>query len=280
MNKVNAEDAKEFLSPYKIGLIATLDDEGDPHITMISTLMNKGEDKMMIGEFIVGLSKEYIHKRPDTGFIIMGLKRDFWTGKMRFLEETTIAGDDFNLYNSMPLYRYNTYFGVNKVHYADLLEITEKKPLDMGGIIKNALKVLFLKGKYAGDKKKIVMKPWARKLTAKIDTLMFIGYVGEDGFPKLVPIIQGQSASTSRIVFTSKPYDEKLKDLKDGVRVAVFAANLSMETVLFKGVFHGFDKSDLGYVEIDKIYNGMPPKHGYVYPYQGQNKVDFSKEQE
>lgn len=273
MNKINVNDIKDFSNTYKIGLVAVKDSEGDMHVTLLSSLMNKGDDKMMIGEFIVGLSKDFIHKNPKTGFFIMNMSKEFWTGKMNFLPEVKTEGEDYIMYNSLPLYRFNTYFGINKVHYADLIDITERTKLNMGGIVINALKVAAAKIFMAGDKKKEVLKPWAKKLTAKIDTLMFISYEGEDGYPKLVPIIQGQSASSSRIVFTAKPYDKMLLDLKDNTRVAIFAMTLSMETVLVKGVFHGF-KNGFGYVDIDRVYNSMPPKHGYIYPQVKQVAVE------
>lgn len=273
MNKVNLDDAKDFDNAYKVGLVAVNDDIGDIHITLLSTLMNKGENKMMLGEFIVGLSKEFIHINPKTGFLIMNMNKEFWTGKMEFLPEVKTEGEDYVKFNSMPLYRFNTYFGINKVHYADLIDISQRTKLDMGGIIKNALKVMLKKPFMAGDKTKIVLKPWARNLTEKLDTLMFIGYIGSDGYPKLVPIIQGQSASFSRIVFTDKPYKAMLNDLKDNTRVAIFVMTLKMETVLVKGVFHGFEKG-YGYVDIDRVYNSMPPKHGYIYPPVKQVAVD------
>lgn len=272
MNKINLNDAKDFDNAYKIGLVAMRDSEGVIHVTLLSTLMNKGEDKMMLGEFIVGLSKEFIHKNPKTGFLIMNMNKEFWTGKMDFLPEVKTEGEDYIMFNSMPLYRFNTYFGINKVHYAQLIDISARTKLNMGGVIINALKVAAVKPFMAGDKKKQVLKPWARNMAAKLDTLMYIAYEGEDGYPKIVPIIQGQSASSSRIVFTKQPYGSMLTDLKDNTRVAVFAMTLKMETVLVKGVFHGF-KCGLGYVDIDRVYNSMPPKHGYIYPPVKQTAV-------
>jgi len=264
MNKVSAKDALDLDNPYKVALVAMLDDKKDIHITLLSSLMNKGEDKMMFGEFIVGGSKKYIYQNPDTGFFIMNTNKEFWTGKMHFTHSDT-EGEDYIHFNEMPLYRFNTYFGVNTVHYADLIDISEKQPLNMGGIIKNALKVTFFKPFLAGDKRKIVLRPWSQKFLAALAGLMFIGYVGEDGFPKIVPIIQGQSVSSSRIVFTMKPYDKMLSDLKDGSRVAIYGLSLAMEGVLIKGKFTKA-KGDFGYMDIDTVFNPCPPKHGYVYP--------------
>jgi len=37
-----------------------------------------------------------------------------------------------------------------------------------------------------------------------------------------------------------------------------------MENVLVKGVFSGFNKG-IATLKIDKVYNSMPPKMGYIY---------------
>lgn len=276
MNKVNLNDAKALDNPYKIGILATVGDDGDVHLTLITSLMNKGEDKMMFGEFVEGDSKKFIYKRPKTGFFIMGLDKNFWTGSMEFTHCVT-EGEDYVHYNEMPLFRYNTYCGVSVVHYADLIDISEKKPLNMAGVVANALRVSMFKGLVAGDKEKQVLRPWAQEFMAVLGNLMFVGYIGENGIPKVVPIIQGQTASSSRVAFTRAPYADMLKDLKDGVRVAVFGMDLDMQAVEVKGVFHE-GKMGMCYVDIDKVYNPVPPKAGYVYPELKQEAVDWADE--
>ena len=276
MNKVNLNDAKALDNPYKVGIIATIDDFGDPHLTLISSLMNKGEDKMMFGEFVEGDSKRFIYERPKTGFFIMGLDKNFWTGSMEFTH-CVYEGEDYVHYNEMPLFRYNTYCGVSVVHYANLIDISEKKALNMAGVIANAIKVSLFKGCVAGDKSKQVLRPWAQDFTAVLGNLMFIGFIGEDGTPKVVPIIQGQSASSSRLAFTRAPYKNMLKELKAGTRVAVYCMDLDMQAIEVKGVFKE-GKAGMCYVDIDKVYNPVPPKAGYVYPELRQEAVDWSTE--
>jgi hypothetical protein len=59
------------------------------------------------------------------------------------------------------------------------------------------------------------------------------------------------------------------------MRVCVLAFSMSMETVLVKGAFSGFDAKGYGYVEIDRVYNSMPPVHKYVYPETKPEAVRF-----
>ncbi|MBQ5953042.1 MAG: hypothetical protein IJQ88_08180 [Clostridia bacterium] len=276
MKKVSEKDAAVFDTPYKIALIAMTDEEKDLHIALISSLMNKAEERMMFGEFIHGSSKAYMKQAPGLGFLIMSTKKEFWTGTMRYTGSVT-EGEDYVHFNEMPLFRFNTYFGVSRVHYADLIDISERKVLDMPGVIANAVRVMLVKGRYAGDRNKRVLRPWAQQFLSITDNLLFIAYLDNNGVPKLVPIIQAQAASSSRIVLTKAPYREALADLTDGKRVAVYGMSLDMEAVLVKGFYHEVS-GGIGFVEIDKVYNPLPPKAGYIYPEKKQEAVDFSQE--
>ena len=263
MNKVRPEDAKEFDKAVKVGFLASVDKEGQPHVSLISSIMAKGEDQIIFGEFTEGESKKSIYERPNCGFFIMSLDKVFWTGKCSFTHSER-EGEDYIHFNEMPLFRYNTYCGISVVHYSDLVDISEKRPLNMAGVILNALRIMLFKGLVSKSDKNI-LRPWAKKFLAGLVTLEFICYIAEDGFPKIVPIIQAQSAGTDRIAFTRAPYKDMLSDLKEGTYVAVYGLSLDMEAVEVKGTFHE-GKAGICYVDIDKVYNPLPPKVGYVYP--------------
>lgn len=275
-NQINPADMKDFDNPYKIALIAMADGTGDLHTCLVSSLCNKGSDQMMFGEFVRGISKQLIYKYPKTGFLIMSVSRDFWIGSMDFTHFVT-EGEDYVRMNEYPLFRFNTYFGVSEVHYANLKKISDRIKLNMPGVIANAVRVMATKGLHAGDRAKQVLRPWAKKFLSGLVTLKFVAYMGEDGYPKLVPIIQAQTASSSRLVFTKAPYTKMLSDLKNGVRVNVYGMSLDMEVILVKGTYYK-GKLGLGYVEIDKVYNCAPPKPGWIYPDLQNDAVDFSNE--
>ena len=278
MKTVNPNDYKDLDNAYKIALVAVEEGNGDLHTCLVSSLTNKGEDKMMFGEFITGITKDLIHEHPKTGFLIMSISRDFWTGKMDFTH-LVHEGEDYVKMNEYPLFRFNTYFGVHTVHYADLVDISERRPINMPGVIANAVRVILAKAANAGPKAEVkpALRPWAQQFLNGLMTLKFIAYVGEDGYPKLVPIIQAQAANTSRVVFTKAPYAAMLTDLKEGSRVNVYAVSLDMEVVLVKGTYRK-GKLGLGVVDIDKVYNPAPPKAGYVYPMPKNEAVDFADE--
>ncbi|HXX35373.1 MAG TPA: hypothetical protein VEM15_12945, partial [Thermodesulfobacteriota bacterium] len=64
---------------------------------------------------------------------------------------------------------------------------------------------------------------------------------------------------------------EELSSLRQNSSVAIFGLTMDMEDVLVRGVFAGFGKYwgvTLGCVDINWVYNSMPPKPEQIYPVQ------------
>ncbi|MBU1145184.1 MAG: hypothetical protein KJ971_04945 [Firmicutes bacterium] len=263
-NALTEQLNKEFEKTIKIGLVSTIDENNSPHITVLSSIMGKGTSQMILGKFIEGYSKEFFQKRPKSSFLIMNTNKEFWIGKMNYNHESK-EGEDYINYNNQPLFRYNSYFGINTVYYFDLVKISDKLVLPMTKVIYNAILSKLFKSKYKGDRLKKAMNDWTYHFLSKMDTLTFISYIDEDGYPKIVPVISAQSASSSRIVFRNQPFREMLLPIKKGQDIAILGFSMTMETVLVKGMFSGFDKMGLGYLDITRIYNSMPPVHKYIY---------------
>jgi len=63
-------DLKEFEPEAKVGIIATVNPEGLPHITLITSLQAKSVDRLIWGQFCEGLSKQHVKTNPKTGLPI------------------------------------------------------------------------------------------------------------------------------------------------------------------------------------------------------------------
>ena len=276
LNHMNEQTMKELETSLKIGLVATIGEDGNSHITVLSTLQANTPTEMIAGQFTEGLSKKNVKTHNKAGFLIMSLQKQFYMGKMTWTHESK-EGPEFEMYNLQPMYRYNTYFGIHTVHFFDLLEISEKKDLEMGRIIGNAVKTMAGKNTFKKKYESPIMKPWAEKLLGKLDTLKFLSYIDEDGYPVIVPIIQAQAADSGMIVFSNNPYNEYLSKLEPGTHVSILGMNLDLENVLVKGTFQGFRETitgKLGSVGINQVYNSMPPKPRYIYPYKKAEAVE------
>jgi hypothetical protein len=267
-NRFDERDLGEFEPEAKVGLIATVNPQGLPHVTLITALQAKTTSELVWGQFSEGLSKRHVKDNPRTGFLIMTLSKSLWRGKALWTRQER-QGEDFEMFNSKPMFRYNAYFGIHTVHYMHLVETAGRERLPMGRIILSSL--LTRAGKAAVRTRNFnrILKPWAQGLFDRLGSLKFLSYVDLDGFPVIIPLIQCQAADSTRLAFSPLAYGDELKRLNQGMRLAVFGLTMDMEDVLVRGVFGGFEKVrgvSLGVVDIDWVYNSMPPKHGQIYP--------------
>src|SRR5512147_3053757 len=89
------EEMQAFEPAMKIGLLATINPQGQPHLTLISSLKAGSLATVTFGQFIEGLSKQYVRENPNTAFLIMTLDRQLWRGKARWTHAET-SGSDFD----------------------------------------------------------------------------------------------------------------------------------------------------------------------------------------
>lgn len=269
LTEMPEEYMKSFESTAKVGLIATITPEGLTHISLISSIQGNNSKQLIWGQFIEGKSKENVKNNPKTAFFIMNLKKEYWRGKAVWTHEMK-EGPEYIMYNKKPLYRYNTYVGIHTVHFMDLVEISEKSKLNIAAIVSGSVMTKLSKGGVRTDKQRI-LKPWGEDLLNNMESLKFISYIERDGFPVIIPVLQAQCADSTTIAFSTKPFGEELKKIPEGVQVSLFGMALSMEDILVQGEFTGFRKIrgvNTGTINIEKVYNPMPPKMGYIYPEQ------------
>ncbi|UCE55562.1 MAG: pyridoxamine 5'-phosphate oxidase family protein [Desulfobacterales bacterium] len=267
-NSFTEEDMKAFEPAEKIGIVASISPQGFAHITLITSIRANGPARLTLGEFCKGLSKQHIQNNPQIGFLVLTLDKKMWRGKAKWTHLRK-EGPEYEKYNQIPMFRYNTYFGINTVHYLDLIETAGKEKLPMARIIPAALLTKLAKGGAKSGNQDPILKPFAEKLFNKLDSLKFIAYVGNDGFPVIIPLIQCQAADSRRLAFSPLAFSKELKDIPKGTEVAVFGITMNMEDVLVRGIFQGFHRIRflrLGTIDIGWVYNSMPPAHGQIYP--------------
>lgn len=267
-NGFTEEDISALDVELKIGILGTVNNQGLPHLTMISSLRPYTPTGLVWGQFTEGLSKNYILQNPKSGFLIMSLDRDIWRGKARF-SHTARSGPEFNNYNELPMFRYNAYFGVHTVYYMDLVELHGRTPLSMGKVVMAAIQTIFARTLGKRQTQLDVLNPWTRGLINKLDNLKFLGYIGNDGFPVVLPVIQTQTWDNQRVIFSTGAYGDDLEKVPPNTSMAVFGMSFDMEDVLLRGTFTGIQRVagvNCGVVEIDWVYNSMPPNPQQIYP--------------
>jgi hypothetical protein len=78
-----------------------------------------------------------------------------------------------------------------------------------------------------------------------------------------MPIIQAGAAGSDRVVFSGIPYGSELT-IPQGAKTAILCLNLQMQSVLAEGVCR--KQGAIHVLEIERVYNSMPPKMEYIYP--------------
>lgn len=259
----------EGLAPeMKVGILATVNDEGQPHLTLLASLRAASPSVLTFGQFTEGLSKEYIRRNPRTGFLVMSLQKDVWRGTATFTHSAK-GGPEHEAYNNQPLFRYNAYFGIHTVHFLDLVGHSGRQPLPMGRVVAASLATAAARAATGSSRGGKALNPWTRALMSAMGNLKFAAYVAADGYPRVVPILQAQAASRDRILFSPLVYRDDIEHIPAGTSLAVFGMTLKMEDVLMRGRYVGmrrFCGIRCGVVEVDWVYNSMPPVPGRIYP--------------
>ena len=269
MKKIfSTDDIKAFAPSEKVGIIATVTEEGLPHMSLLTSVMAAGPDQLTVGEFCKGLSKEYMQRNRNIAFAILTLDKKLWRGKAIWTQLKK-EGPEYEIYNNQPMFRYNTYFGINTVHYFNLLETTTGVALPLASVVKSAILTKMAKGSAAKDNGARVLSYFGENLFNGLDSLKFLSFIARDGFPSIIPVIQCQAADSGRLAFYPGAFGAELTKLEQGMTLAVFGLTMQMEDVLVRGIFNGYSRYrgvKLGTVDIDWVYNSMPPNHGRIYP--------------
>lgn len=242
----------------KVGVLATLDPGRLPHLTLISTLEPAGPDRVAWGQFCEGRSKDNIRERPETGFLFMTLDRRVWTGKARWTDAAR-SGDDHTRFNLKPLFRYNAYFGIHTVHYMDVVALSPARGLDLVGIAAGTLLTTVALPFARRPGPVPALSSWALGLLRRPDTFKFVSWVDEDGFPLIVPVVPGTAPQADRVLLALG------RPIRPGTSVAVLGMNLKMQSVMVRGPWRPVGRG-MGVVDIDHVYNSMPPQQGVIWP--------------
>jgi hypothetical protein len=261
-------DIKSFEPEMKVGLLATINEEGLPHVTLLSSLCASSPTGLVFGQFSEGLSKVNVRKNSKVGFLILTLDRNTWRGRANFTH-TEKSGREFDIFNNMPMFRYNAYFGIHTVYYLDLMEQYGKEPLPMGSIVQAALKTMVAKMLSTKKGRINILNLWTRQLIGKISNLKFLAYIAEDGYPNIVPVIQAQTSGTENIIFAASAFKEEIKAIPANTTVAFFCMSFDMEDVLLRGTYQGIKRIggvQCGNISVNWVYSPMPPKSEQIYP--------------
>lgn len=251
----------------KIGLVATVDDAGRPHVSLITSLEGRDPATLMFGQFCEGWSKSLVRQNPRTAWLIMDKARGVWRGTAAWREAKT-TGPEVDGYNQKPLFRYNSYFGIHTVHLLDVAgpaehEVVGLAPLVGGGVAARAASLL------SRRRPEAALKPWAQDLLNALPTVKFLAWVRPDGYPHLVPAVAAATPDGRLVTVADAAHRAELREIPSGASVALLALNLKLESVHLRGPWTPcptLGPLARGEILVDQVYNSMPPKQGVIWP--------------
>ena len=242
----------------KVGVLATEDESGYPHLSFLSSIQAFGDSALTFGQFSAGLSKRFILDRPQVGFLVLSADKRYLSGNAVYTHSAN-TGKEFDLYNNKPLFRYNSYMGFYRIFYLNLERIRAIRPLPMGAIVLGAL-LSRAKALFVHKSENNALPHVGQTLFSELDSLKFLCYYDKKGDAQILPVVQATSAGSDRIALAGIPFGKALGQIPDGAKASILCLNLKMESVLVKGIYHK------GILDIERVYNSMPPKMEYVYP--------------
>lgn len=256
---------KENIKP--LSFYGTINDDNSPHITMINSLHRYNDNTLIWGEFSDGLSKRNQKKRPLIGFLSMNDDNSFVMGKANWLKAKT-HGEEIDLLNRIPEFRYNNVYGYSPVHILKIKEI-EEKPLLFGELFESPNKTIALDQRLEAGNEDDAISIVTKELLDTQKGIKMLSYIDSTGYPKIFPLSQVTISGDNRLIFTLKPYVQLLNELKEGMPIAIHALSYKeMGAVLINGFFEttSINGQRIGVLNIKKVYNPMLPVIGYVYP--------------
>ena len=268
----------------KLSFIASIDDRGWPHLTLITYNRAISKDQIVWGQFTEGLSKKFVMKNPKQAILYMNISMPF-----KFLQvkcefhHTSTEGKDLEYFNKLELMRYMTYVRIYKAYYEKVITATSLRSLPIMGIAKGMVKNLIGKGGLKTGLEEKRLNVIGYKLFKGPINPKYIAYVDpSDGYPIIIPCLQITATDHNRLIFPlGSALREDLEKIPLNAIVAVYVANFDLANQMINGKFIGFKKSrgiKFGIIEIMEVYNSSPPLTGIIYPerYNRPKVTNFS----
>lgn len=269
------EEAKAITEP-EIGLkiLATIDERNWPHLTLITFNKAKTLNQVVWGQFTEGLSKRNVQVNPNQGVFYMNTTMPFKFVQVKMqLEYILHEGEDCEAFSRGAMLRYMTYTNVHTCYYNKVIKASLIRPLGLIGIIRGFLTNLITKGGVRSKNPEKKLPDLSMIIFNQMTSVKVISYIDSDGYPIIIPVFGLRAPDQSRLVFPLSQFGDELKCIPVNTKLAIYGVvtnNLELTNMEVVGTFTGFIKSrslfQYGIIEIEEVYNSMPPLNGIIYP--------------
>lgn len=252
------EEAAKFL--------ATASGEGVPNVVLVVSQTPAGKGEVAFGEFMMVKTKANLDENPRIASIVITDKLEM-AGFKAEVQGWTESGPYVEKINSIGFFRYNAYTGIRNVAVARIVErlpLAESVPFPKVGVEFLAMRTLARVGRGPGAGGVNIPEPVRAKFNG-IMSVKVIAYIGEDGFPAVAPVFGVLVRAPGELLFKISSYNEGIRRLKPGARIAANALTMDLMTYQVKGRLERFEKRlglEVGVVALEEAYSCMPPLVG------------------
>jgi hypothetical protein len=240
--------------------LATIDPGGKVNVALIVTLQpppDGRKDRLIFGEFLMWKSRENLERdgRVAAAVVSTKLKAATLTGDFRGFER---SGPYKEAIDGSSFMRYNAYSGVRSAGIVDVREAGPVRSFIPGAAVDMVRVRLRRLGNREGG---VEIPSLVKEKFTKLTSIKALAVMGEDGYPRVYPLLAVSMAGDGAFVLSSSPYRRELSGLKTPCPAALCLVTMDAKSYKVKG-----ELSLLGggayLLRVDEVFNAMPPLAG------------------
>jgi len=239
--------------------LATRNVEGMPNVVPVVTMLPAEDqtDTLFFGNFLLRKSIKNLERDARVGILVITQELRGWILKGDFLEFQR-TGPYVERQMSGSLLRYNAYTGIRNAGVIRVLSVEGAFAISKLQVAMDYLlaRLSVLGGAGRGDGG-VAMPPPVRHEFAKMVAVKVLAWVGDDGYPVVVPALSLQPSGEHALVCQTAP---KLPTPASGSHVATNI--LTFEAISYQVKGQWTAKGKTGVVRVQEVYAGGPPIPG------------------
>ena len=257
-----AQEVRElFAEEMAAKFLATVDPEGRPNVALIVTLQPPPDgraDRLIFGEFLMWRTREYLEGNPRVAAAVVDpkLRMASLTGDFAGFERT---GPYKEALDASSLMRYNAYSGMRA---AGVIEVREAFPARRASMATVPLGYLAVRLRRARDAAGgAAMPEMVREKFLRLTSVKALAVMGEDGYPRIHPVMAVAAAGESAFVLGISGYNRELARLRAPCAAALCVLTLDIKSYKVKGELIPLGPRALLF-RVCEVFNAMPPLAG------------------
>jgi hypothetical protein len=240
--------------------LATRSAEGKPNVVPVISLGPAGDqpDVLTFGNFLLRKSIVNLREDPRVGILVVTPALEGWRLRGDFLEFQK-TGPYVEAQKAGPLLRYNAYTGIRDAGVIRLRALRGSFRISRLQVLSEYMLARAAGAGLAGRASGGIQLPAAvRKEFGRMVAVKVLAWVGEDGYPEIIPVLSMQPAGHGAFVAWRGP--EGMPAPLEGAQVA--ANILTFEAISYQAKGHWLASRRAGAIEVAEVYAGGPPIPG------------------